>query len=220
LREAARRTEFLAAFAACALAGALGGCLRPPFAPSTAPAPGTASLAVFATDAQGDAAGDAVVILRSADRDSDSRPAARRPTAVVTLIDKRIHPRVSAVAVGTEVTFRNLDEVDHHVYSFSTARPFALRLPAGAGAASAVFDAPGVLVLGCKVHGEMIAHLYVTDAEVFGKTDGHGYLRLAGLAPGSYEVEVWRAGGATRDAGVQRVTLAPGVERALRVRAR
>ncbi|HEV7163849.1 MAG TPA: carboxypeptidase regulatory-like domain-containing protein [Gammaproteobacteria bacterium] len=202
--------------ALCATVLALAACaqLPPEFTTATTPA-ASAAIAVYATGADDAPLRDALVYLRPVDAQASDPPA----TATLDLMHRQFEPRVLAVSAGTEVTIHNLDEVDHDLYSFSPAMPFSLRLAAKGGSAPLKFAHPGVVVLGCKVHDEMVGYVYVTDTPYYGKTDGNGYLRLAGLPPGRYTLGLWQAGVAGKDDAQPRpLTLTAGVEQAVRIR--
>lgn len=97
---------------------------------------------------------------------SDSTPAAG--TAVMDQVDKQFVPHVLAVPAGTSVTFPNSDNIRHHVYSFSQAKPFEIKLYSGLSADPVEFDKPGIVALGCNIHDQMIGYVYVYEnARVF-----------------------------------------------------
>lgn len=100
-------------------------------------------------------------------------------------------PFVLPVGLGTTVTFPNLDEFRHHVYSFSKAKRFELRLYGQDESKQILFDQPGVVSLGCNIHDNMLAYIYVVDAPVYGKTNDAGSVSFADLPAGSYTVSVW-----------------------------
>jgi hypothetical protein len=114
-------------------------------------------------------------------------------SAIIDQIDKEFYPYVSAVQVGTAVSFPNNDEIRHHVYSFSPAKTFELPLyPPGKGLEqSVVFDQPGVVVLGCNIHDWMKAYVFVVETPFFAKTDNTGSASITNLGPGEYEVKRW-----------------------------
>lgn len=147
------------------------------------------SLTVIATDSKGgkpalDAAVFAVPV--------DARPAAKASgKAVIDQVNKEFVPVLSVVQTGTSVVFPNRDNIRHHVYSFSPAKVFELKLYSGQPAAPVVFDKPGVVVLGCNIHDWMISYVVVVDTPYFGKTDASGTLRLDNLPPGEYELNIW-----------------------------
>lgn len=117
-------------------------------------------------------------------------PSRARREAAVEQINRRFVPLVTVVQVGTMVQFPNRDEVRHHVYSFSPAKSFEIKLYAGTPAAPVLFDKPGEVVLGCNIHDQMIAYVYVVDTPYFAKAGKDGRARLDGLPAGEYELLV------------------------------
>jgi plastocyanin len=105
--------------------------------------------------------------------------------------DRRFVPQVLVVATGTSVEFPNSDHVSHQVYSFSPARAFQLPLYKGAPHPPVQFTTPGLVVLGCNIHDEMVGYVLVTDSAFHATTDAAGAARLREVPPGSYRVTVW-----------------------------
>lgn len=103
----------------------------------------------------------------------------------------KFFPLVSVVQVGTPVLFPNHDKVRHHVYSFSSAKTFELKLYSGVPTSPIVFDKVGTVVLGCNIHDQMVAYLQVVNTPYFGKTDMAGKVRLEGLVNGKYALKAW-----------------------------
>lgn len=88
--------------------------------------------------------------------------------AVMDQIGRQFVPKVLAVPAGTSVTFPNSDNIRHHVYSFSSAKPFEIKLYSGAAAEPVNFNKPGIVALGCNIHDQMIGYIYVyQNARVF-----------------------------------------------------
>ncbi len=106
-------------------------------------------------------------------------------------IDKAFVPQVSVIQTGSAVNFPNRDSVRHHVYSFSPAKVFEIKLFSGVPAKPVVFDKPGEVVIGCNIHDQMIAHVLVVDTPYFSKTGKTGMARLEGLPVGAYTLAVW-----------------------------
>jgi len=118
--------------------------------------------------------------------------APQRPArAEIVQQDKRFIPLVSTVPTGSAVEFPNLDTVRHHVYSFSPAKSFELKLYIGKPAAPVVFDKPGVVVMGCNIHDHMVAYVLVSDTPWVGVSDAAGAARLGPLPDGEYTLEYW-----------------------------
>jgi len=179
----------------------------------------TAAVAVYAVGAGGVPVRDAVVTLRPAHATGSALTATEAVPVVVDLIDKQFEPRIVPVRSGSSVTFKNLDDVGHQVYSFSASKAFSIKLASGESSSVPDFGKPGVVILGCKIHNEMIGYLYVTDAPYFGKTDSNGFMRIAGVAPGDYRLGVWRAAVEQDAPALQRsVTLRADEEQVIRLR--
>ena len=115
---------------------------------------------------------------------------ARRRDAAIAQRDKAFVPLVTIVQTGTPVQFPNQDPIRHHVYSFSPAKVFEIKLYAGTPAAPVVFDKPGQVVLGCNIHDHMIAYVYVVDSPWIAKTSKEGVARIEGVAAGEHELHV------------------------------
>lgn len=131
---------------------------------------------------------DAVVFL-----ESPAARAALRPLrgTEIEQAERRFTQRVTVVPVGSEVQFPNRDKVRHHVYSFSPAKTFELKLYIGTPANPVLFDRPGIAVLGCNIHDSMIAWVVVVETPHHGLTAAPGRVRLADVPPGSYRLRTW-----------------------------
>jgi hypothetical protein len=105
--------------------------------------------------------------------------------------DMQFHPFVLIVPVGGEVTFPNHDKVRHHVYSFSPAKTFELKLYGRDEARRVRFDKPGVVALGCNIHDDMAAYVRVVDTPYAAKTDAAGEAVLHNLPAGTVSLAVW-----------------------------
>lgn len=121
-------------------------------------------------------------------------PARPKREAAIEQVNKQFSPLVTVVQAGTQVIFPNRDEIRHHVYSFSTPKTFEIKLYAGMPAAPVVFDKPGEVVLGCNIHDNMIAYLYVVETPFFAKSGKDGRARIEGLPAGDYDVHAWHYG--------------------------
>jgi plastocyanin len=148
-----------------------------------------ATLSITVRDREGATVKDVVVIARPAS--GTAAATTRSRPAVMDQINRQFAPYVLAVHTGTSVLFENSDTVAHQVYSFSPARQFELGLYRGRPRSPIVFDQPGIVVLGCNIHDNMIGYVYVTDAPYFGTTDARGRIEFADLAAGDFTVELW-----------------------------
>jgi plastocyanin len=118
-------------------------------------------------------------------------PPAKTATAVIDQIKRRFVPLVSVVQTGTAVSFPNRDNIEHDVYSFSPAKRFELHLYRGVPAKRVVFDQPGLVVMGCNIHDQMIAYLLVVDTPWFAKTDASGQASIDDIPAGAYRLAAW-----------------------------
>ncbi len=131
-----------------------------------------APLSVRVVDAAGRPVKDAVVTLYPAGNAARApRPGGRY---VVSQKNIQFHPFLSIVPVGADVSFPNLDPTKHHVYSFSPAKRFELKLFAKDQSRTVHFDKPGVVALGCNIHDQMSAFIVVTDSVWTARTNAQG----------------------------------------------
>jgi plastocyanin len=158
---------------------------------AAAPLGHAASLNVSVTDAAGKPLADAVVMLEPA---SGKAPVKPLPDVEISQARRQFNPRVTLITVGTKVAFPNFDTVRHHVYSFSQAKTFELKLYAGVPAAPVVFDKPGLAVLGCNIHDRMAAWVVVADTPWFARTGADGTARIDGAPAGAYRLASWHPG--------------------------
>ena len=122
-----------------------------------------ADLTVTVKGEDGAPLADAVVLVHPA---GGSGPASAIHYAwPTTMVQQNIafNPYVLIVPVGSTVGFPNRDKVRHHVYSFSAAKKFELKLYGQQEERSVTFDKTGVVALGCNIHDVMIGYIYVAD---------------------------------------------------------
>jgi plastocyanin len=131
--------------------------------------------------------GGTVVTLRSTDA---SRPVARPTAGVLDQVDRQFVPNVLVIPVGSQVVFPNSDSVSHQVYSFSPVKKFQLPLYRGKPYPPVLFDREGVVTLGCNIHDQMRAYVYVVEAQYFGRTDASGSWSAADVDPGEYRIQI------------------------------
>ena len=112
-------------------------------------------------------------------------------TYMVDQQDIQFHPFVTAVPMGASVMFMNHDPVRHHVYSFSAARKFELKLASKQQNQSVLFDKPGIVPLGCNIHDRMIAYLDVVDTPWAKTADANGHVVLRDIPAGAVTISVW-----------------------------
>ena len=146
------------------------------------------ALTLHLTDSAGKPLADAVALLEPAGAKAPTRPMA---DVDIAQAKREFTPRVTLITVGTRALFPNFDTVRHHVYSFSPAKTFELKLYAGVPNVPVVFDKPGIAVLGCNIHDSMTAWVVIVDTPWYGQTGPDGRLLLAAVPPGRYRLRAW-----------------------------
>jgi len=152
-----------------------------------APACMAAPLKLHLVDAHGKTLQGAVITLRSTDA---TRPLAAPVRATMDQVDLKFSPPLLVIPAGSSVNFPNSDKVRHQVYSFSEARRFSLPLYSGTPYPPVEFEQSGIVTLGCNIHDQMRAYLYVVEAQYFGRSNAEGAWR-EDVQPGEYLVQVW-----------------------------
>jgi plastocyanin len=155
---------------------------------------------VDVTGADGKPAADTVVLVQPL----AAWPAQPAPApALVAQQDIRFVPAVTVVPVGGTLRFVNRDAYDHHVRSLpggplgtvAPAAQFDLRMAAKRGRTEAQLDVkletPGVIALGCHLHGSMRGHVVVSVTPWAAVTDANGRVTLDGVPDGAAELRLW-----------------------------
>ena len=153
-----------------------------------------AQISVSVKDQNGQPVADAVVYANIISGTAPTRP---KREISIEQINKEFVPLVSVIQTGTLVNFPNRDKVRHHVYSFSPAKTFEIKLYSGVPGKPIQFDKAGEVVLGCNIHDTMLAYVLVVDTPIFAKADKRGVALLDGLSAGEYEVHLWYPGTAS-----------------------
>jgi plastocyanin len=148
-----------------------------------------APLAVRVVDPAGRPVRDAVVAFYP------SGGAARAPRGggryVITQQGLQFHPFLTIVPAGSDISFPNLDNTKHHVYSFSAAKRFELKLFAKDQSRTVHFDKPGVVALGCNIHDQMSAFIFIADSAWTARTNGQGMVSFGDAPNAPGRVVVW-----------------------------
>ncbi|MES2988290.1 MAG: methylamine utilization protein [Pseudomonadota bacterium] len=153
------------------------------------PAPAAAGLTIYVRGPGNVPIRDAVVTVHLVGR---ATPAPTRAgNFMVDQKDIQFHPFVLMVPVGSQVSFPNLDAVRHHVYSFSAAKKFELKLYAKEQNRSITFDKAGIVALGCNIHDQMSAFINVVDTAYAVKTDATGNAVFNLPSGVTAKVDVW-----------------------------
>ena len=103
------------------------------------------------------------------------------PVLIMDQVDKQFSPTLLIAQQGQQVNFPNSDNIRHHVYSFSPAKPFQLKLYSGQPESPIRFENQGVVVLGCNIHDSMVGYIYVARSSHVYQSDEQGNVKLNGL---------------------------------------
>lgn len=144
---------------------------------------------VSVLDANGSALADAAVAVEVAGGKPAAPPGTR---AEMGQRSRAFVPTLLVVQTGTAVAFPNFDTVRHHIYSFSPAKPFEIKLYAGTPAAPVVFDKAGTAILGCNIHDRMAGFIHVVNTPHFAITHKDGVATLD-VPAGEHILQVWHA---------------------------
>jgi plastocyanin len=151
-----------------------------------------AEVTVRLADRAGRPLADAVVFV-SPPASTAARQASPRRSSIVQR-NRVFEPYVTVIERGTAIEFPNEDTMLHHVYSFSPAKRFEIKLYKGTPPTPVVFDVPGVVVLGCNLHDWMLAYVVVVDTPYFAKSGPKGLARIAGVPAGNHDLMAWYPG--------------------------
>lgn len=130
------------------------------------------------------------VVAISGAQNTDTHPINPIP-AVMDQLNKAFVPLVLAVERGRAVSFPNSDNIRHHVYSFSEAKRFKIKLYANKPKEPLIFDTAGIVVLGCNIHDSMIGYILVSDWRDFSISDSKGLATLSNQSALPDKILVW-----------------------------
>jgi plastocyanin len=145
-----------------------------------------ADLTVVIRDSNGRPVEDAVVMA-----DASGRPAPAPARFVINQRNMQFVPYVLVVPVGSTIEFGNLDPYRHHVYSFSPAKKFELKLFGQGETRPVRFDRAGLVSIGCNIHDSMQAFVQVVDTPFARKSDETGRVVLRGVPAQVRQVRVY-----------------------------
>lgn len=147
-----------------------------------------ADMTFLVQDQHGAPLADAVVEVVS----DPLKPGNRQDLGIVDQIEKAFVPELAIIQQGQLVDFPNSDNIRHHVYSFSPAKTFELKLYADRPEEPVAFDNHGIVVLGCNIHDSMVGYIYVAADQRVAKTNSQGMATLP-LTSDSSQISVWHA---------------------------
>ena len=149
-----------------------------------------ADLSIVMTTKQGSLLRDAVVELTPINAAQLNQLNSPKLVSIIQK-DKTFIPFVSVVPINTPIDFPNMDETRHHVYSFSEAKTFQLKLYIGKPETPIVFDKPGIVALGCNIHDFMESYVYVAKSPFTNNSNLEGVIRFNDVPNGEYQMSFW-----------------------------
>jgi len=148
-----------------------------------------ATVSVTVTDSHGKPAANAVVSLEPTD---GAQISAHTPEkSIIAQRGETFLPLVVIVRRGGNVMFTNNDTTMHQVYSFSPIKQFEFEIDQGQISKPVAFDKPGVAAIGCNIHDQMIAYVYVADAPFAAIADANGRAEFHDVPVGAYLAKLW-----------------------------
>jgi plastocyanin len=100
-------------------------------------------------------------------------------------------PEALAVPQGSTVTFINLDDVRHNVFSVTPGATFNLGYQGSGEKATHVFSRAGIVLVSCNVHRSMELDVLVVPTAYSVKVAADGSFTLAGLPAGAGTLHFW-----------------------------
>jgi len=148
-----------------------------------------ADLSVVLSDENGTVVDNAVVMF-TPDSASPTGSSTSQPYEI-TQNNIAFEPFVTPIPAGASVTFRNDDSVLHHVFSFSKAKRFEIKLFGPEEPHDETFETPGVVTLGCNIHDDMIAHIFVASSPFYAQSEQGAGAIIKDVPPGDGTLTVW-----------------------------
>lgn len=110
---------------------------------------------------------------------------------IISQINNKFEPFITIINLGSKIQFPNYDLTAHHVYSFSPAKTFELKLYTRLPEQAITFDKVGPVSLGCGIHDSMEAYIFVTDKKHVKISNKYGQVRFKNLSKGNYKLTLW-----------------------------
>ena len=102
----------------------------------------------------------------------------------------RFIPHVAVARVGDTIVAKNSDPIFHTTHYYGPLT-FNVALPMKGMTVSRVFRRSGIISVLCDTHGWMRAFVRVDVHPFHAVSDELGFLRIFGIPPGSYTLELW-----------------------------
>jgi plastocyanin len=165
-------------------------------AATAAPASASASVQISGHVDLGAASGQQVAAGEQADTlvyfvPSNGGARAKAGHYTVYTHNRDFNPEAIAVPQGSTVTFVNLDEVRHNVFSVTPGSAFDLGYQGSGEKAAHVFGRAGIVLVSCNVHHSMELDMLVVPTPYVSKVAADGSFILRGLPAGAGTLHFW-----------------------------
>ena len=146
-------------------------------------------LRVHVIDSGGAAIAGVAVYLIGDDRGLSTH---REPSAVaIEQKHKAFSPYLSIASTGDTVSFSNLDDITHHIYSVAGPKKFSFNIRAGATEPDMSLERTGIIAMGCNIHDWMSGYMLIVDSGLFAMTDANGLAVIDVDVDASLNVVAW-----------------------------
>lgn len=105
--------------------------------------------------------------------------------------NREFSPEALAVPLGSTVTFVNLDDVRHNVFSVTPGAAFDLGYQASGEKADHAFGRAGIVLVSCNVHHSMELDVLVVPSAYVDRVGADGNFTLTGLPAGPGTLHFW-----------------------------
>lgn len=141
-------------------------------------------------DKSGAAVTDAIVHIDGPHIDT-LIPSATTTVATMDQVNREYTPHILPIYQGQHVSFPNSDNVRHHIYSFSKPKSFEIKLYADTLPPPVSFPTPGVVILGCNIHDDMLGYIIVYGSGKFQQTNPKGHVTFTEPIENITSLTIW-----------------------------
>lgn len=116
------------------------------------------------------------------------------PDSSIIIDNKKcaFHPHVQGATRGQTIEVTNDDPMLHNTHIYLNKKTFFnAALPIKGMHIKDRIKKSGLMSIECDVHSWMKGYIYVVDHPYITVTDENGKFSIAGIPPGTYEIEVW-----------------------------
>ena len=109
--------------------------------------------------------------------------------------EKTFEPHIEVVPLNGSVSFPNLDDIMHNVFSLSKGNRFDLGLYKSGAKKDFTFASPGLVRIYCNIHPQMSAFVQVMENPYFAWATPDGGFLIDDVPLGNYRLKAWHEEG-------------------------